>query len=277
MSETLNCALCNTCCSANVCGINWLQCYVDSLPINAGLQETYSGKVFKFGAGDTYQSLKQVDIPVSIAGMDARIRTDVVDCEIPLLLSKGSLKDADAQLDFRDDNITMYGKEINLQHTSNCHYCIPLTPKQLAVTNIQQNGSLPVEVLFTVNDLQNKSPQEKAAMASKLHKQFGHPVNSERLKQLLSDANIWDDDLFKQVDTVTESCDICERYKKTRSSPVVSLPLADDFNQCLARDSKSITINKLSFIILHMTDVFTRFSQAVIISSKHKETTANAI
>ena len=88
-------------------------------------------------------------------------------------------------------------------------------------------------------------------MASKLHKQFGHPVNSERLKQLLCDANIRDDDLFKQIDTVTESCDICERYKKAR--------------------------NRRSFIILYMTDVFTRFSQAVIISSNHKETIANAI
>ena len=274
VSETLNCALLYTGCSANVCGINWLQCYVDSLPTDADLQETYSSKVFKFGAGDTYQSLKQVNIPVSIAGMDARIQTDVVDCEIPLLLSKGSLKHADTQLDFVNDNITMYGKEINLQHTSDGHYCIPLTPKQLAVTDIQQSSSRPVKVLFTVDDLQNKSPQEKAAMASKLHKQFGHPVNSERLKQLLRDANIQDDDLFKQIDTVTESCDICERYKKARSRPVVSLPLADDFNQCLAMDLKFITINKRSFIILHMTDVFTRFSQAVIISSKHK---ANAI
>ena len=74
--------------------------------------------------------MKQVNIPVSITGMDARIQTDVVDCEIPLLLSKGSLKDADAQLDFVNDNINMYDKEINLQHTSDGHYCIPLTPKQ---------------------------------------------------------------------------------------------------------------------------------------------------
>ena len=97
------------------------------------------------------------------------------------------------------------GKEINLQHTSNGHHCIPLTRKQLAVTDIQQNGSPPVKVLFTVDDLQNKSPQEKAAMAGKLHKEFAHTVNSERLKQLLHDANIWDDDLFKQIYT---SCDM---------------------------------------------------------------------
>ena len=141
--------------SKRVRGINWLQCYVDSLPTDANIQETYSYKVFKFGVGDTYQSLKQVNIPVSIAGMHKR--TDAVDCEIPLLLSKGSLKDTDAQLDFVNDNITMNGKEINLQHTYNGHYCIPLTQKQLAVRDIPQNGSPPVTVHFTVDDLQNKS------------------------------------------------------------------------------------------------------------------------
>ena len=93
---------------------------------------------------------------------------------------------------------------------SNGHYCIPLTPKELPVTGIQQNGSPPVKVLFTVDDLQNKSSQGKAAMANKLHKQFGHLVNGERPKQLLRGANIRDDGLFKQTDTVTESCDICE-------------------------------------------------------------------
>ena len=73
--------------------------------------------------------------------------TDVVDCETPLLSPKGSLKDADAQLDFVNDNIAVYSKEINLQHTANGHYCIPLTPKKLAVTDIQRNGNPPVKVL----------------------------------------------------------------------------------------------------------------------------------
>ena len=87
--------------------------------------------------------------------------------------------------------------------------------------NIQQNGNPPVKVLFTVNDLPNKTPQEKGARASKFHKQFGHPIDSTKLKQLLRDANIQDDDLFKKkIDAVTESCEICERYKKVRPRPI---------------------------------------------------------
>ena len=88
-----------------MCGINWLQCYVNSLLTDTDLQETYSGKVFRYGARDTSQSLKQVNIPVSIAGIGAHMRIDAADCENPLLLSKGSLKDVHTQLDFVNDRI----------------------------------------------------------------------------------------------------------------------------------------------------------------------------
>ena len=64
-----------------MCGINWLQCHVDLLPTDTDLQETYSGKIFKFVGGDTYQSLKQVNtgiLTISIAGLNALIQTDVL-------------------------------------------------------------------------------------------------------------------------------------------------------------------------------------------------------
>ena len=56
VSETLNCALLDTGCSANVCSINWLQCYVDILPTDTDLQETYA--VVRF-------SNLELDIPIN--------------------------------------------------------------------------------------------------------------------------------------------------------------------------------------------------------------------
>ena len=178
VSESLNCALLDSGCSSTVCGNNWLKCYTDTLPEGVDLQECASLKSFKFGPGDTFNSIKQVNIPVDIAGMKAHIVTDVVDCEIPLLLSKSSLKAADSQLDFVNDTVTMFGKEIALQHTSNGHYCVPLTPKQVAVNIISNKVT---NVTFTVNDMSNKTLTEKKAIALKLHKQFGHPVDSNKL------------------------------------------------------------------------------------------------
>ena len=50
------------------------------------------------------------------------IVVDVINCEIPLLLSKQFMKDADSTLDFVSDCITMYGKRVALMHTSGGHY-----------------------------------------------------------------------------------------------------------------------------------------------------------
>ena len=49
------------------------------------------------------------------------------------------------------------------------------------------------------------------------------------------------------------------------------MPLANDFNNVLAMDLKLVTVNNRKYTIFHLTDAFTRFSAASIVSSKHKE------
>ena len=61
-----------------------------------------------------------VDIEVSII-------TDVVDTDIPLLLSKDAMKRAGTCLNFEDDSVTMLKKKIPLSCTSSGHYYIPIT------------------------------------------------------------------------------------------------------------------------------------------------------
>ena len=204
------------------------------------------------------------------------ILTDVVDCEVPLLLSKYSIKEAGEQLDFVKDTITLFGTEIKLQHTSSGHYWIPITPKQIIVNRSAKTDS-PVELYLTINNLNTKSKEEKKSIAVKLHRQFGHPVDSTKLKDIVKDAEIEDDQLLQLIDQVTEECDVCTRYRKARGRPVVSFSLAKEFNGCLAVDLKFMTINDKKYIVFHMIDLFTRYSSASIINSKHKEVIVDAI
>ena len=154
VSECLPCTLVDTGCTATVRGKNWFECYQDTsdAPIT---DSKSSDKTFKFGDGITYPSLKQVNIPVSIGGIKGHILSDVVDCEIPLLLSKPSLKAANSKLDFVNDTISMYGREIHLQHTSNGHYCIPLTQTQMLTVDspVQQSPNIiaPAICIFSKN------------------------------------------------------------------------------------------------------------------------------
>ena len=124
VSEALNCAVVDSGCTSNVVGINWLHCYLDILPSNITLQERQSGKTFRFGPSKSYPPLKQVIIPANTVDTELEIVVDVINCDIPLLLSKQFMKDADSTRDFVSDCITMYGKRV---HTSGGHYCIPIS------------------------------------------------------------------------------------------------------------------------------------------------------
>ena len=64
-------------------------------------------------------------IPGKIAGKAVTIKTDVVNSEIPLLLSKKSMKCAGPKIDFLQYKVSIFGKDISLHFTSSGHYAIP--------------------------------------------------------------------------------------------------------------------------------------------------------
>lgn len=70
-----------------------------------------------------------------------------------------------------------------------------------------------------------------------LHKQFAHP-SAKHLKLLFSDARINDSEYDTSTEDITENCDVCMKYTKTPPRPIMSLPLARDFNEVIAMDLK---------------------------------------
>ena len=99
--------------------------------------------------------------------------------------------------------------------------------------------------------------------ATKLHRQFGHPT-AKKLKKLVQDAEIHDSTLEREIDKVTRECDVCARYRRPCSRPVVSVPLASQFNEAVAMDLKSW--GRKYFLVL--VDLYTRYCTAVLISDK---------
>ena len=84
-------------------------------------------RTFKSGDGNKLNSLYKVILPCVIANIEVSIITDVVDSDIPLLLSKDAMKRAGTCLNFEDDSFTMLKKKIPLSCTSSGHYYIPIT------------------------------------------------------------------------------------------------------------------------------------------------------
>ena len=91
-----------------------------------------------------------------------------------------------------------------------------------------------VEVLLATDNTEEKK-KKKEYIASKLHKQFWHP-KSASLIDLIRTAGISDKDLLDMIKDLDKSCEICMRYKRPSSRPVVGFSLAHDFNETLAMD-----------------------------------------
>ena len=263
LAESANSAVLDSACTSTVAGEIWMNCYMDSLDptIRDKVVEQSSDTMFKFGGGTVLKSNRKMIFPCSVAGVDCEIEADVVDSDIPLLLSKDSMKKAKMKLDLENDSASIFGKEVQLQCTSSGHYCVPIDQVKV---NVEETSS----VLMST-----QQSKDKMSVIEKLHKQFAHPT-AKRLKSLLEDAGGYTEEHLKCVDKVTECCEICKRYKKAPARPVVSLPLASEFNEVVAVDLEEW---KHNVYFLHMIDLATRFSLASVIRRKTPDVIAEKI
>ena len=72
-----------------------------------------------------------------IAGKEATINTDVVESDIPLLLSRTAMKKAAVKMDQENDTATIMGKEVALNLTTSGQYCIPIDKsEEVPIENI---------------------------------------------------------------------------------------------------------------------------------------------
>ena len=70
-----------------------------------------------------------IHIPVTLAGVPVMLTTDVIDDDIPLLLSKETMKKANTQIDFKEDKVCIFGKKVDIKFSSSGHYCIDIDKK----------------------------------------------------------------------------------------------------------------------------------------------------
>ena len=251
LSETFNAAVLDSGCSKTVCGEEWFNSYMNSLKKEDvdKIEEKQSASQFRFGNGNAFKSIKKVTVPAKIGSKNIQIETDVIKTDIPMLLSKSSMKTANAKIDFLTDKVEMLGEQIDLKFTSSGHYVIDLHPADLE----EIKGNI---ALFNLTE----------ATAKKIHTQFGH-ARSERLKKLVTDAGVKDEKFLKLLDDTEDSCETCKRYKKPKPRPAVALALTEEFNGVVSVDLKDVGVDK----IFHMIDNATRYSGAALIKNKSKE------
>ena len=171
LGETLKLVVLYSECTKTVWGEEWLKCYVDSLSEEEkhNIKRFKSNPEFKFGDGKIVTSEKCISIPCKFASQRVDVETDVVKSEIPLLLSKESMKKTGTKIDFVKDKLIIFGKEISFQFTSSSHYAIPLNDYHKDL-KLSMDESKFTEVLLTIDNIEKRSDKEKQQIAMKLHK-----------------------------------------------------------------------------------------------------------
>ena len=76
-----------------------------------------------------------------------------------------------------------------------------------------------------------------------------------------------DGQFFVFLEDFNAKCDVCLKHKRKNPRPVVGLFLAKEFNDVIPMDLKPLN----NIHILHLIDLSTRYSNAVVIRSKHKD------
>ena len=283
----------------SVCGDKWLDDYKCNLPESEKeIEVSGSDGVYRFGDGVRTEAIASAKIPAVVGPKKVIIDADVLDRDIPLLLSRKSMKKANMTINFANDTADVFGKNFPLNVTKSGHYTLPLCPTSQLLQRIDRDEAriilnieaspealcnapplqaLPdieanqvISILLTVTD-----PSDKTAVATKLHISFAHATVAQMLRLLKAAGQPWcsDKELHRAVEKVIESCETCLKFKKTPPRPVVGLPLATKFLQSVGMDLKQYHLK----IILHLVDHATRLSVAVFIPNKKAPTVVKAI
>ena len=204
--EAKNCAALDSCCTGVVCGEQWLKTFLASLEPEDKkkiIGPEKSSCVFKFGNQQQLTSLAKYRVPVQIGDKHMMLSTEVIKSDIPMLLSKQSMKDMGMVLDFMKDTAEIDGKIINLSETSSGHYIIPLLRNRNH------------EIHITVQMPENKEELKKTV--TKLHRQFAHPGREPFIK-LLKESGVMNKDTMQYVNELYTNCDICKQTARTPSA-----------------------------------------------------------
>ena len=200
--DARNCAALDSACSSTVCGEIWLENYLNSLDHEdrRKIKRFIGQKTFEFGGGKRLKSKGEYNLPAVIAGKEVTIKTDVVESDIPLLLSRQAMKTAGVKMDLESVTAQFFDKDIALNLTTSGYYCIP----------IDKAEKIPVQKVFSV-DLEEMASKDRYKTLFKLHRRFAHPP-MKKLKSLLQDAGQWKDEYSKLLEDIGNTCELCKRY-----------------------------------------------------------------
>ncbi len=256
-----NKALLDTGAPSTVCGKAWYELYEDSLTAEerGEISESDTEKVYRFGDGEVVKATTQKTIPVSLCGKEILLKTHIVDCDIPLLVSRETISRLKCILDFEQDKIWIDGRCQDMIMSESGHVLVTIGRCEEAEDGIIPKVDEKI-LLATVDD--------PVKCASHWHRYFAH-ASSKKIGEVVGDSNIPNKDkVITELKKLDDTCEFCLKHKRESPRKRVGLPLGKCFNDIVAMDLKQLDDKSL---ILHAIDTLTRYSCVVAVISKKPE------
>ena len=129
INDTLGYAVLDSGCANSVTGENWFKEYEKQLSETdaKAIRIAPSDEFFTFGDGKKVKSMRKVTFPCWFGGKRGLLTVDIVDCNIPLLMSRKAMSRAKMRIDFGNDSAFVGGRNIRLKITRSGHYAIPIS------------------------------------------------------------------------------------------------------------------------------------------------------
>ena len=126
---------------------------------------------FKFGNGETEESRRSIYLPVCIAGNRGRIQAAIVRGKAPLLMSRVALKKLRAEMNFGEDQMTLFQERVQVPLTVNAagQYAIDVSD----FGSFASSSSATAETDPVVNDEPGQPEAEPIAEVVTINKQKG--------------------------------------------------------------------------------------------------------
>ena len=95
----------------------------------------------------------------------------------------------------------------------------------------------------------------------------------KKLKSLLQDADQWKDEYSNLLEDIGNTCELCRRYAKTPSRPVVDLLMASQFDEKVSMDLKQWNGPR----IFHIIGMCSRYTVSAFINRKKPSDVIDAL
>ena len=262
LKEALNKIYLDTGCVKTVSGKIWVDNTLEAMSDDVRKLVRFSPSTahIKFGEGEAQKSYGTLTLPLSIAGQNLFLTTEVVDTEIPCLLSNQAIEDVGMIINMKERTVIFEGETVPIIKTKTGHAAIKFD-------NFDMREKDEFYAMVTLN------PEESQVSYSydqlkKIHDNLGHPSRPV-MEKMLDSAKSFNKDEKESLNKLYAKCSTCFIHKKSKPRPKVSPPMANDFNDVISMDLKFF--HKYNTIVLYIIDLFSRYIAAHVIPDKKPE------